>query len=63
MKSNINFKLDPDGLDKLAKQVASNIESTGVDVTCPKCGKASKLHSNEFQCPHCGHKMYVEFRM
>lgn len=63
MSSNIKIEINPDGIDALSKDISDNISKSGINITCPECGKDSIIHSNEFHCPYCGHQLQVEFRL
>ena len=58
MKAKTEIKINPDGLETLAKEISDNISKSGLTVTCPECGEKSVIHSNEFQCPHCGNQVH-----
>ena len=63
MNSKPRIEIDPKGLEQLKQEVAASIQSDGVEVKCPYCGKTVIAHGTIATCPDCKRDFEVSFML
>lgn len=54
MSKNVDIKFNKDA-DKIMEQIAlENMKLNGIEVTCPTCGKQSRISQSGDACQFCG---------
>ena len=54
MRKNIDIKFNKDA-DKIMEQIAlENMKINGIEVTCPICGKRTRISQSGDPCKFCG---------
>ena len=63
MAKSVKMEINTKGLDQLKKDVAASVQRDGVEISCIYCGKQFTVFTSTAECPHCGKKFEIDFKL